>query len=154
MNASPPGTHEPDVITDAPTTPRPLILGQAEASRRMLLLAELQSALAGLGVRGVLARKHRLVLLYNRSQCEPSGLTDPQLHIFAPSGIGLATTDGSAYILSSGEQVPASDPGAAAAAIVRGHRIAPRTQIGSKSGAPFSGPVCPDTGGSAASKTP
>ncbi len=59
----------------APSSPP--ILARAEVTRRMLLLAELQDALAPLGVRSVLARNHRLVLQYNHSPCEPSGLTNP-----------------------------------------------------------------------------
>jgi hypothetical protein len=90
------------------------ILSRAEADHRMMLLAELQTSLAGLGVRSVLARHHRLVLQYNRVPSGPSGMTDPELHIFASAATDIATTDGSTYHLASGRQCPASDPAAAA----------------------------------------
>src|SRR6266700_7965091 len=95
----------------APSTP---ILTKAEVSRRMLLLADLQVALAAQEIHSVLARNHRLVLRYNRVPSGPSGMTDPQLHIFAPDGTCVATTDGTAYRLASGRQCPAADPAAAA----------------------------------------
>jgi hypothetical protein len=63
-----------------------MILDGAEVARKLGQLAALQAALAAAGMRSVLARNHRLVLRYNESPCEPSGLTDPQLYIFAPSG--------------------------------------------------------------------
>jgi hypothetical protein len=110
-----------------PPASRSPILSEAEADRRLLLLAELQAALAGLGVGCVLARNHRLVLRYNQGPCEPSGLTDPKLHVFLPDGTGIATTDGTDYRLADGGRYPASDPVAAAAVIVGGHRIASRT---------------------------
>jgi len=103
----------------APPAPRPPILTQAEAARKMLLLAELQTSLASLGIRCVLARNHRLVLRYNCVPCESSGPTDPQLHIFAPDGTDIATTDGSTYNLVSGERYPADDPAATAAFITQ-----------------------------------
>ena len=102
------------------------ILAKAEVTRRMLLLAELQDALAALGVRSVLARNHRLVLQYNRVPSGPSGMTDPQLHIFAPDGTCVATTDGTAYRLASGRQCPAADPAAAATFMRHGQHAAPR----------------------------
>jgi len=102
------------------TSASPPILAESDAARRMLLLAELQAALATLGVRCVLARNHRLVLQYSRSPCAPSGLTDPKLHIFGPDGSDIAVTDGITFSLVSGRQFPASDPAEAAAAI--GHR--------------------------------
>ncbi len=83
----------------------------------MLLLADLQAALAALGVRSVLARNHRLVLQYNVSPYRPSGLTDPTLHIFCPDGTGIASTDGTTYRLDIGQEYPASDPAAAASVI-------------------------------------
>jgi|HubBroStandDraft_1064217.scaffolds.fasta_scaffold17488_2 hypothetical protein len=70
------------------------------------------------GVRCVLARRRRLVLRYNVSPCEPSGLTDPQLHVFTSDGSQIATTDGVTYTLADGCQHPVSDPDAAAALIV------------------------------------
>lgn len=103
------------------------ILSDAEVSQRMMLLAELQAALAGLGVHSVLARHHRLVLQYGRSPCEPSGMTDPTLHIFASDGTDIATTDGKTYSLTSGANGATSDPKAAAAEIARRHRTAAHT---------------------------
>jgi len=106
------------MTTASPT--RELILTDADAARRMLLLAEFQAALRTHQVHSVLARRHRLVL---RSQSggpgRPSGLTDPQLHVFTPSGTTVATTDGITYSLASGPEYPASDPSAAAALISR-----------------------------------
>src|SRR6266567_3044223 len=90
----------PETAPSAPP-PSPPILTQAAVERRMLLLAELQDALTDLGVRSVLARNHRLVLQYNRGPSGPSGLTEPQLYIFASEGIDIATTDGSTYNLAS-----------------------------------------------------
>ncbi len=95
----------------------PLILADADAARRMSLLADLQDALAELDIDCVLARNHRLVLRYNRAPCEPSGLTEPQLHIFTPGGTDIATTDGTVYVLTNDRQHPASDPAGAAAII-------------------------------------
>lgn len=96
------------------------ILAEAEVSRRMLLLTELQAALAADGVRCVLARNHRLVLQYNAIPCHPSGLINPQLHIFAPDGTDIATTDGKTYSLASGGQCPADDPAAVVTLIRHG----------------------------------
>jgi hypothetical protein len=93
------------------------ILSQTEADRRMLLLADLQSSLTGLGIRCVLARNHRIVMRNSKGPSEPSGLTDPQLHIFTPDGTCIATTDRAFYRLTSGHECPASDPTAAAAMI-------------------------------------
>ena len=84
----------------------------------MLLLTELQTALAARQIRSVLARNHRLVLRYNYSSYEPSGMTNPRLHIFGPDGTGIATTDGTTFSLASGPVVyPCEDPDAAAIAI-------------------------------------
>jgi len=92
------------------------ILAEAEVSRRMRLLSELQAALAAQGVRAVLARTHRLVLKYNSSPCPPSGLTNPKLHILS-SRPGVAATDGDTYYLSWDQVFPVDDPIAAAEAI-------------------------------------
>jgi len=113
-------------------TPAPaaaLILATAEVTRRMLLLAELQDALTALGVRSVLARNHRLVLRYNRVPSGPSGMTDPQLHVFTPDGTCVATTDGTTYRLASGRQCPAADPAAAATFIRHGQHAAPPFRV-------------------------
>jgi len=104
----------------------------------MLLLAELQDALAALGVRSVLARNHRLVLHYNHSPCEPSGLTNPELHIFAADGTDIVTTDGGTYRLANGNECPAGDP--AAAATVIGHGPPTPTKPDRKSPAADPGP--------------
>jgi hypothetical protein len=94
------------------------ILEDAEVAHRMLALAELRATLARLGVQSVLARRHRLVLRYNDPPpLAPSGPTEPTLHVFAPDRTHIATTDGNVYRLDSGLELPASDPGAAAASI-------------------------------------
>ncbi len=93
----------------------------------MLLLTDLQAALKALGLQCVLARNHRLVLRYNEASCEPSGLTEPVLHIFIQDGTAIATTDGHAYHVSGGRHYSACDSGAVAADIVRGHRATPVT---------------------------
>jgi hypothetical protein len=98
------------------------ILTSAEVEARMLLLAELQTALGQKEIRCVLARKHLLVLRYNETPLSPSGLTDPSLHIFGSAGSFVASTDGVTYRLDNGEQFPASDPVAAAACIARSRR--------------------------------
>lgn len=116
---------------NAQITPRnPPILAQAEVARRMLLLADLQAALAAQGIRSVLARNHRLVLHYNGSPCGPSGLTDPQLHVLTPERTVIATTDGTTYSLASGAECPTDDP-AAAATVIRHNRrlLPPRTPV-------------------------
>jgi hypothetical protein len=90
------------------------ILATKEASRRAALLSDLQAALAAQGIRSVLARQHRLVLRGGRRPCEPSGPTDPQLHIFTPDGTDIATTRASTYRFASGLVHPADDPARAA----------------------------------------
>lgn len=97
---------------------RPQVLAETEVSQRGLLLAELRAAFAALGVRCVLARKHRLVLRYDVGAWEPSGPVNPELHIFAGDSADIATTDGTTYSLASGGQFPADDPAAAAAAVL------------------------------------
>jgi hypothetical protein len=103
------------------TPASPPILAKADAARRMLLLTELQAALATLGVSCVLARNHRLVLQVSRKPCAPSGLTDPKLHIFGPHSTVIAMTDGTTFSLASGQQYPASNPAAAATIRDRQH---------------------------------
>lgn len=49
-----------------------------------------------------------------RTKCAPSGPTDPQLHIFTPNGIDIATTSGDSYLFASGHVHPADDPARAA----------------------------------------
>lgn len=103
-----------------PPSARPPILAREEATRRAALLADLQGALAALGIRSVLARRHRLVLSGGQTKCEPSGPTDPELHIFTSRGKDIATACGSAYLFASGGAHPVSDPAQAARyAIVR-----------------------------------
>lgn len=101
-----------------PVIERPQVLAKDEASRRVLLLAELQAAFTALGVRCVLARKHRLVLRYNQGPCGPSGPVNPELHVFAGDGTDIATTNGATYSLASGGQYPADDPAATAAVVL------------------------------------
>jgi hypothetical protein len=111
----PPGTppqHDPQ------TDP---VLSDPEAERRMLLLTELQAALTQRGVRAVVARHHRLVLSSAGQTFTPYGLTDPSLHIFTPSGTRKATVCAAAYRIDNGDEHPASDPAAAAAAICSQH---------------------------------
>ena len=98
-----------------------LILSEVEVASRMRRLAQLQTALEKAGVRCVLARKHRLVLRYNRGPGEPSGLTDPQLRLYCADRADIATTNGSFYRFASGYEFPVADPSAAAEAIVRRH---------------------------------
>ena len=107
----------PPDIQSAPAQPG-LVLDETEADRRALLLTELQSALDSLGVRCVLARRHRLVLRYNDPPpLEPSGPTTPTLHIFTPGRTRMAGTDGTVYRFDDGRQFPAADPAAAATTI-------------------------------------
>lgn len=109
-----------DTATPLVTATATPILDEAEAARRILLLAELQAALSALGVQSVRAGRHRLVLRYNNPPpLLPSGPTDPTLHIFGPANTLIATTDGTIYRLDDGQESPASDPAAAAAAICR-----------------------------------
>lgn len=95
------------------------VLDDAEAHRRLLLLAALKVSLADLGIASTLARKHRLVLRYTDGIAGPNGLTDPELHVFAPARIRVATTDGAVYRLGSVREYPAADPVAAATLISR-----------------------------------
>ena len=105
------------------------ILPPAEVERRLVLLSKLQCALAANGFNSVLARNHRLILHGDRSTWAPSGLTDPQLHIFVPECTDIATTDGSSYKLASGDQYPGADPAAVAADIRHGRRAQFRADL-------------------------
>jgi hypothetical protein len=107
---------------------QPQVLTEAEASLRVLLLTELQAAFAALGVRCVLARRHRLVLRYDRAPCGPSGPVSPELHIFAGDRTGIATADGTTYRLAGGGQYPAGDPAGAASAVLAALRHANRLE--------------------------
>jgi hypothetical protein len=98
---------------------QPRVLAEAEVSVRMLLLAELQAALAASAVRCVLARNHRLVLRSSEAPFEPSGLTDPSLYVLFDDRTRSATTDGTTYRLDNGEELPVGDPVAVAALICR-----------------------------------
>jgi hypothetical protein len=116
----PPAAQAPQ----AAQAPVPPVLDEPEAAGRLLILAGLQAALAESGIRCVLARNHRLVLRYNDSgSLEPSGLTDPALHILGPDGTITVTTDGATYRIGGGMRFPADDP-AAAAAHIRGREPA------------------------------
>jgi hypothetical protein len=97
---------------------RPPVLSDAEASRRTALLERLRETLTGLGVECVLARNRRLVLRYNQSPLEPSGLTELRLHVFGPGGKDIVTTDGASYRLASGAKCGTDDPAGAAALVV------------------------------------
>jgi hypothetical protein len=101
---------------------RPPVLDEAEAGRRGSLLTELHEMLAAQGVRSILARNHRLVLRYDKTPYEPSGPTDPALHIFTSEGTTIATTDGTAYVFTTGQRSAADDPAAAVALISRSDR--------------------------------
>jgi len=106
--------------TNAPAIqPAETILTHAEAASRLALLAELQTRLAELGARCVLARTRRLVLRSGKTTAEPSGPTDPRLYVITPAGTPAITTDGTAYNLATGQRYAASDPHAAAARIYR-----------------------------------
>lgn len=98
------------------TAVRP-VLAESEVTRRVMLLAELQAALDALGIQAVLVRNRRLVLRAAGSGLEPSGPTDPQLHIFADDGTEIASIDGARYEFSAGPSCPADDPQAAAASL-------------------------------------
>ena len=79
------------------------ILDEAEVARRMRLLAALQETLKQRQIQGILARNQRLVLRYNGGPHEPSGLTDPKLHVFGPQK-HVVTIKDSAYVLDGGKQ--------------------------------------------------
>jgi hypothetical protein len=98
------------------------ILTNAEVGSRMKLLAELQAALEARGITCVLARNHKLVLRYAEGPMEPSGLTDPQLFVFIPSGCQHVTMDGTNYRLGN-DEFPVRDPAAAAVAICAMHAV-------------------------------
>jgi hypothetical protein len=100
-----------------------LILSEVEVASRMRRLAQLQAALETAGVRCVLARRHRLVLRYNRGPDEPSGLTDPELRLYFTDHTDTATTNGAFYRFGSGHEFPVADPSAAAEAIARQHLL-------------------------------
>ena len=90
--------------------PRP-VLSQAEATRRMTLLTDLQDALAARGIRAVLAKRRRLVLRSSQP-VTPSGPLDPQLHIFHPgraptSPPPTATPTGSPAAANTQPAIPA-----------------------------------------------
>jgi len=98
------------------------ILSDSEAARRKALLGELQATLAVLGCQSVLARTRRLVLRSADGITEPSGPTNPQLHVLQPGRTCIITTDGTAYHLPGSQTCPITDPAAAAATITRPHR--------------------------------
>ncbi len=120
-------TQVTDKAQDAP--PADLILSEDEVARRMLLLAKLQNALTAQGVCCVLARNHRLILRYSVNPWERSGMTEPKLHLFMPTGRDIATTDGTTYRLASGAEFAVADPVFAAVAI----RRSPQTPDGASS---------------------
>jgi hypothetical protein len=93
------------------------VLEDAEAERRRLLLARLQSVFLELGIECMLARNHKLVLRYSDGAAGPNGLTDPALWVFLPSGTVTITTDGADYQLDDSREFPVADTSAAAAAI-------------------------------------
>ena len=90
------------------------ILADQEAETRRKLLAHLRSALATLGVTSILARNHRLILRYNMSPGQPSGLIDPVLHVFANTGRKAVTTDGTVFRLDGEAEFPVTDVNAVA----------------------------------------
>jgi hypothetical protein len=94
-----------------------LILSDTEVASRMRLLGQLRTALETAGVRCVLARRHRLVLRYNRGPHQPSGLTDPQLRLYSAPQMDIVTTDGAVYRLASGGEFAVDDPSAVVEAI-------------------------------------
>ena len=97
----------------------PEILSDSEADRRKALLADLQAALAELGCQSVLARTHRLVLRSADGITEPSGPTNPRLHVIQPGRTCVITTDGTAYNLPGSQTCPAADPATAATTVAR-----------------------------------
>lgn len=101
----------PDIALSTPARP---VLPESEATLRVTLLAELQSALAAPGIQSVLVRNRRLVLRAS-GPWEPSGPTEPHLHVFLADGTEKVTTDGTKYHFTSGPAYPADDPQAAAA---------------------------------------
>jgi hypothetical protein len=90
------------------------------------LLAELRDVLAAQGIRAILARNHRLVLRSDKAPYEPSGPTDPALHIFLCDCTTIATTDGTTYVFTTGQRAAASEPDAAAALVTRSDRATTR----------------------------
>lgn len=107
----------------APNIPGKTILHEAEVIRRVTLLTELQAALDALGIQSLLARNRRIVLRSAGNGMEPSGPTNPQLHVFAADGTEIATTDGELYEFSTYPACPADDPQAAAASLTGYLRI-------------------------------
>ena len=102
-----------------PSSPREQILTRQDAAVRVALLADLQTELEKLGRRCVLARTRRLVLRASPAMYEPSGPTNPQLHILTDQGSRVVTTDGAVYHLPGGQPCPADDPAAAAHVVGR-----------------------------------
>lgn len=94
------------------------ILDEAEVVRRMRMLAALQETLKRQQIRSILARKHRLFLRYNDGPHEPSGMTDPELHVFGPKK-HVVTIKDSAYVLDGGKRFHRPAAIAAAIAVAR-----------------------------------
>lgn len=90
------------------------VLADVEACRRRSALTVLKGALAARGVRSLLVGRHVLTLRA-AAPFEPSGPTNPELHVLCASGREVITTDGSVYLLGPGEELSADDPAAAAA---------------------------------------
>lgn len=97
----------------------PQLLPEEQVIRRLALLAELRDALSAQGIGSVVARNHRIVLRFNASPYEPSGLTNPGLHILGGERIEAVTTDGAAYHLPGNRQCSVSDPAGAALMIAQ-----------------------------------
>ena len=97
-----------------PPSARPPILAREEAGRRTALLADLQTVLAAQGVNSTVVGRRRLVLEGGKTNCAPSGPTDPQLHIFIPGGTRIVTTNGRTYLLDGSRAYPVDDPAVAA----------------------------------------
>lgn len=90
------------------------ILDESEVIQRVMLLAELQVALVARGMQSLLVRNRRIVLRSAGTGLEPSGPTNPQLHIFQDDGTEIATTDGTRYEFATRLVHPVADPQAVA----------------------------------------
>jgi hypothetical protein len=94
------------------------VLPAAEVTRRVTLLAELQDAFTAHDVQAVLVRNRRIVLRATGTGLEPSGPTNPQLHVFLGDGTEIATTDGTQYEFTTGPAHLIGDPQAAATSLL------------------------------------
>jgi hypothetical protein len=146
-------THSARILEDSEVASAAPILDDAEVASRKLLLAELQAALAAVGVQCILAGRQRLVLRYSEEPpYSPSGPVDPALHVFGRRA-DLITTNGACFRLRSGREFhlaaaplgSRAQAGSEHAAVLRHHTRCRRDARRPGPGETQMGMICPAT---------